>query len=99
MADALASGQAASPQVTRNARRMASDDHERNVLFTPVLRVKDMGYALELATQLGIGCPVGSLAAEQYRQLCELGHGSANESKVIEVARHRSAGGSRAVGR
>lgn len=66
VADALATGQAASPQVVRNARRMIANDHEQNVVFTPVLRLKDV------ALRLGICgrpwnrqslCPRGSQTA------------------------------------
>jgi 3-hydroxyisobutyrate dehydrogenase len=87
VAQAIAAGQAASPQVVRNSRRMADDDHEREVVFTPTLRLKDVTYALRLASRLGIGTPFASQAAREFRQLCELGHASLNESKIIEVAR------------
>jgi 3-hydroxyisobutyrate dehydrogenase len=87
VADAIASGQAASPQVVRNARRMVVEDHDTNVLFTPQLRLKDVDYALRLARKLGIDARFGALAAAAYKQLCELGHADSNESKIIEVAR------------
>lgn len=87
VAEAIATGQAASPQVVRNSRHMVDDDHEHNVVFTPVLRLKDVKYALQFARALGIGSPFGELAASQLRQLCDLGHSRANESKIIEVAR------------
>jgi 3-hydroxyisobutyrate dehydrogenase len=87
VAEAIATGQAASPQVVRNSRRMVDDDHEKNVVFTPVLRLKDVEYALRFARTLGIGSPFGQLAAMQLRQLIDLGHTRANESKIIEVAR------------
>jgi 3-hydroxyisobutyrate dehydrogenase len=87
VADAIASGQAASPQVVRNTRRMADDDHESDVAFTPALRLKDVEYALRLARQIGIGSPFGALAASTLQQLCELGYAHANESKIFEVAR------------
>jgi 3-hydroxyisobutyrate dehydrogenase len=86
-AEAIASGQAASPQVVRNSRRMFDNDHEHNVVFTPILRLKDIQYALQFARTFGIGSPFGKLAASQLRQLCDLGYGHANESKIIEVAR------------
>jgi 3-hydroxyisobutyrate dehydrogenase len=89
VADAIATSQAASPQVVRNTRRMANDDHHRNVVFTPALRLKDVEYGLRLAGQLGIGAPFGELAAETLRQLCELGLAQVNESQVIDVARGR----------
>jgi 3-hydroxyisobutyrate dehydrogenase len=92
VADAIATGQAASPQVVRNARRIVADDHDRNVVFTPVLRLKDVSYALELARELGMRAPFGQVAAEQFQQLIELGHSGINESKIIEVARLQKGG-------
>jgi 3-hydroxyisobutyrate dehydrogenase len=89
MAEALASGQAASPQVVRNTRRIAERNHEDPVIFTPQLRLKDVEYALSLARKLGIGSPFGALAAQAFRDLCSLGRAQANESAVIEIARQR----------
>jgi len=74
----------------RHRRRrsgLVANDHEQNVVFTPVLRLKDVDYALKFARRLGIGSPFGRLAASQLRRLCNLGHTHANESKIIEVAR------------
>lgn len=85
--EAIASGQAASPQVVRNARRIIDNDHEQNVVFTPLLRLKDVAYALRFAHRLGMASPFGSLAGKQLEQLIEMGHGKENESKIIEVAR------------
>jgi 3-hydroxyisobutyrate dehydrogenase len=87
VADAIATGQAASPQVVRNARRMASGDHDRNIVFTPALRLKDVEYALRYARTLGVGSPFGDLAARLLRQLCAQGDAQANESKIFEVVR------------
>jgi 3-hydroxyisobutyrate dehydrogenase len=87
VAEAIATGQAASPQVVRHAGRMIQNDHDREVVFTPALRLKDVNYALQFARGLGVGSPFGQLAGRQLRQLCELGHARANESKIIEVAR------------
>jgi 3-hydroxyisobutyrate dehydrogenase len=89
MAEALASGQAASPQVIRNTRRMADGDHENPLIFTPQLRVKDVEYALSLARKLGIGSPFGALAAETFQELCSRGLAQVNESAVIDIARSR----------
>ena len=88
---AITTGQAASPQVVRNARRMVDDDHERNVVFTPVLRLKDVAYALGFARGLGLGSPFGQLAAKQLEQLIAMGHSRANESNIINVARAQNA--------
>lgn len=91
VANAISTGQAASPQVVRNVRRIVDGDHDRNVVFTPVLRLKDTRYALELARGLGMGAPFGQVAAGQLQQLIDLGHSRANESKIIEVARLHAA--------
>jgi 3-hydroxyisobutyrate dehydrogenase len=87
VAEAIASGQAASPQVVRNTRRMAIGQHDSDILFTARLRLKDAEYALRLADKLGIGSPFGVLATRAYRLLCESGYGDANDSSVIEAAR------------
>jgi 3-hydroxyisobutyrate dehydrogenase len=87
VADAIAAGQAASPQVVRNCRRMVDGRHDRDVVFTPQLRLKDVDYALRLAHSLRIGSPFGTLAARAFRQLCDLGHAHHNESAILEGAR------------
>ena len=46
--DAIASSQAASPQVVRNTQRMIAGDFSRDVTFTAALRLKDVDYALRL---------------------------------------------------
>jgi 3-hydroxyisobutyrate dehydrogenase len=91
VADALATGQAASPQVIRNTRRIADGYHDRDIVFTPQLRLKDIEYALALARKFSIGSPFGGLAGGMFRQLCALDQKQANESKVIDVARMQPA--------
>jgi 3-hydroxyisobutyrate dehydrogenase len=85
--DAIATSQAASPQVVRNTRRMVAGDFMRDVTFTPVLRAKDVEYALRLADELALGTPFGAAARAAFRRLLELGGGAHNESRIIEVAR------------
>ena len=87
VAEAIAGGQAASPQVVRNTQRMVADDHDSNITFTPRLRLKDVDYALRLAGKLGLGVPFGALAGRIFQRLCDSGHGEENESNVIHVAR------------
>jgi 3-hydroxyisobutyrate dehydrogenase len=87
VADAIASGQAASPQVVRNVRRFVAADHAGAVNFTPALRLKDIEYALRLAQGLGVPQAFGSVAAEIYRRLCAAGFARDNESRIIEVVR------------
>jgi 3-hydroxyisobutyrate dehydrogenase len=87
VADALATGQAASPQVIRNTRRIAGGHHDQDILFTPQLRLKDVEYGLRLAQKFSIGSPFGSLAGEMFRRLCALDQQPTDESKIIEIAR------------
>lgn len=87
VADAVASGQAASPQVVRNVRRFVAGDHSASVNFTPALRLKDIEYALRLTRKLGVPGEFGAVAATLYRRLCEHGFGADNESRIIDVVR------------
>jgi 3-hydroxyisobutyrate dehydrogenase len=87
VAQAIASGQAASPQVVRNSRRMAAGDHERDVVFTGRLRRKDADYGVRLAEKLGLGAPYGRVALAGLDHLLAAGLGDLNESSIIEVAR------------
>jgi len=87
VADAIASGQAASPQVVRNVRRFVAGDHGGPTNFTSALRLKDIDYALRLAAQLGVECGFGTVAGQLYRRACELGHARDNESHIIDALR------------
>lgn len=89
VAEAITLGQAASPQVVRNCRRMVEGDHGQNVVFTPLLRLKDVNYALLLAKKFQIGSPFGALAGAAFERLCDLGHAHINESAILDVARAR----------
>jgi 3-hydroxyisobutyrate dehydrogenase len=91
VASAIASGQAASPQVVRNSRRMADGDHAE-VVFSGHLRRKDVAYALALAGELGFEAPFGRAASDGLDLLVAAGLGDANESSIIEVARSRTTG-------
>ncbi len=77
----------AGPQVVRNVRRMAADDHEHDIVFSGALRLKDVEYGVRFARTLNMGSPFGALAENVYRQLCSMGYAHVNESKVIEVSR------------
>jgi 3-hydroxyisobutyrate dehydrogenase len=85
--DAIATSQAASPQVVRNTQRMLEGDFSRNIVFTPVLRLKDVDYALRLARSLGVATPFGDAAREAFARLVALGAADDHEARVIEVAR------------
>jgi 3-hydroxyisobutyrate dehydrogenase len=84
---AIATGQAASPQVVRNTQRMIDGEFSRDIVFTPVLRLKDIDYALKLAESLGVATPFGAAAREMFAKLVARGAGADHEARVIEVAR------------
>ena len=87
VAAALAKGAAASPQVIRNARRMAAADHKQNITFSGQLRLKDTLYGLRLADKLGQQPPFGDAARDAFQMLLDEGFDELNESKVIDVLR------------
>lgn len=87
VARTLAGGQAASPQVVRNVRRMADDRHDEEISFSGRLRLKDADYGVRLARSLGLGVPLGEAARAAFARLVGCGLGELNESKVVEVAR------------
>lgn len=87
VANAIASGQAASPQVVRNSRRMADDDHTRDIVFSGRLRHKDALYGIRLAEKLRMGTPFGRAALAGLELLLAAGLGDQNESSIIEIAR------------
>lgn len=89
VADAIAVGQAASPQVVRNVRRMAAGDHDRNVVFTAALRLKDVEYALQMARELALPAPFGEVAGSGLRELCATGRAQINESGIFDLAASR----------
>ena len=89
VADAIATGQAASPQVVRNVRRMADGDHDRNVVFTAALRLKDVQYALRLARELRMSVPFAEVAEGGLLKMCQGGRSEVNESGIFEVAASR----------
>jgi len=91
VADAIAAGQAGSPQVVRTCRRIVEGRHDEHVVFTPALRLKDVRYALEFARSLGIGSPFGAVAGRAFERLLDLGLRDFNETIVIEVARTQAA--------
>jgi 3-hydroxyisobutyrate dehydrogenase len=87
VAATIAGGQAASPQVVRNTRRMVAGDHGSDVVFSGHLRRKDAAYGVRLAETLGIGAPFGRMALDGLVALVAAGLGDQNESSIIEVAR------------
>jgi 3-hydroxyisobutyrate dehydrogenase len=85
--EALAKGQAASPQVVRNSGRMLRGDHDRDIVFSGRLRLKDAGYGVRLARAVGVDARLGRTATEGFQRLVDLGLGELNESKIVDALR------------
>jgi 3-hydroxyisobutyrate dehydrogenase len=87
VADAVATSQAASPQVVRNTRRMVAMSHADDVVFSGRLRRKDTAYGVALADSLGVDAAFGRVALGRLDELLAAGLGEQNESGIIEIAR------------
>ena len=85
--EALEIGQAASPQVVRNVRRMVAGQHETDIVFSGRLRLKDTSYGVQLAETLGLDARFGQVAERAYVELVDQGLGDINESKVVDSLR------------
>jgi 3-hydroxyisobutyrate dehydrogenase len=85
----LAKGQAASPQAVRAANRIVAGDHDRDVLFTGRLRLKDASYGAALARKLDIPARLGETACDAYSRLVDAGLGDQNETKIVAVSENK----------
>jgi len=85
--NAISTGQAASPQVVRNVKRMAAGQHDSNLIFSGSMRLKDALYGVQLAQNLGANADFGNVAAGSFQALADQGFGKLNECKVIDVMR------------
>lgn len=83
VAEALATGAVASPQVIRHSRRMIARDFS-GASFTAALRHKDAAYAVALAETLLSGVPVGRAALAAYDQAKSHAPDD-DEGKMIEI--------------
>ena len=84
VAEALATGAVASPQVIRHSKRMVARDFS-GASFTAALRYKDAAYAVKLAESLLDGTPLlGRAAVEAYaRAKAEMP--DEDEGRMIEI--------------
>jgi 3-hydroxyisobutyrate dehydrogenase-like beta-hydroxyacid dehydrogenase len=83
VAEAMATGAVASPQVIRHSKRMAARDFS-GASFTTALRRKDAAYAVALAETLLPGVPVGRAALAAYDMA--MAHvPDDDEGKMIEI--------------
>lgn len=83
VAEALATGAVASPQVIRHSRRMI-DRNFSGASFTAALRRKDADYAVRLAETLLPGVPVSRAALAAYDK-AKAHAPDADEGKMIEI--------------
>lgn len=89
VAQALSSGQAASPQVTRNVGWMLASPDVGEVTFTAALRLKDVSYANELLRSLRYTSPVGTAVERHFNDLCAMGCSDSSESRIYDLFRRR----------
>jgi 3-hydroxyisobutyrate dehydrogenase len=83
VAEALATGAVASPQVIRHSKRMVARDFS-GASFTAALRHKDAAYAVALAEELLPGVPVSRAALAAYES-AKASAPDDDEGKMIEI--------------
>jgi 3-hydroxyisobutyrate dehydrogenase len=83
VAEALATGAVASPQVIRHSKRMVARDFS-GASFTAALRHKDAAYAVALAETLLPGVPVSRAALAAYEK-AKANAPDDDEGKMIEI--------------
>jgi len=83
VAEALATGAVASPQVIRHSKRMAARDFS-GASFTAALRHKDAAYAVALAETLLAGVPVSRAALAAYDRARAYA-ADGDEGQMIEI--------------
>jgi len=82
---ALSLGQAASLQVMRSVKRIIADDHDKDIVFSGRLRLKDASYGVELAHALGVAPEFGQVAVDAFAKLEGLGLEEHNETVVCKA--------------
>jgi 3-hydroxyisobutyrate dehydrogenase len=84
VAEAMATGAVASPQVIRHSRRMAARDFS-GASFTAALRHKDAAYAVKLAENLLADGPLLGLAAVEAYARAKAQMPDEDEGRMIEI--------------
>jgi len=88
--NALSIGQAAALQVVRSVKRFIADDHDKDIVFSGKLRLKDASYGVELAHALGVDSEFGQMAVDTYARTGKLGLDDQNETAVIGAVGRKS---------
>jgi len=88
-AEVFASGGTGSPHVRRHAHAMATGVYDRPVHFTPVGRVKDLQYGIELAGDLAREAVLAAAARLLYQRMIDGGQADLNDSELFEFLKPR----------
>lgn len=83
-ADAFANGATGSPNVRKHANAMARRQYDRPVQFTPVGRIKDLNYGIELAEEIGCEVTIGLAARAAFQKMVDGGCANLNDSELFE---------------
>lgn len=82
--EAFTNGGTGSPHVRRHAPAMANHRYDRPVQFTPLGRIKDLSYGIDLATQLHCQSLIGSAARVLFQRMIDGGYGESNDTELFE---------------
>ena len=88
-AEAFASGNTGSPHVRRHVQAMATGTYDSPVQFTPVGRVKDLQYGIDLAAEIGSQAALGAAARLVYQRMIDGGRADVNDSELFEFLKNR----------
>ncbi len=87
VSDALRSGACGSPQVDINSPPMTHGDHDTNVLFSALWRLKDTDYGVKFSEKMGTSNGLALESLKQFQKLVDAGFETSAGSKVIDVMR------------
>ncbi|MQA01971.1 MAG: NAD-binding protein [Streptosporangiales bacterium] len=83
--DALGKGSAASFTLENHGKKALLPDLHPESAFPARYMRKDVGYALDLAADVGVRAPAGELAHQLLDELCEQGHADAYHTAVVRL--------------
>lgn len=96
-AEAFSAGATGSPHVVRHARYMVENKHENPVQFSGRMRIKDVGYGIDLIEGSGAQSVLGHATIALFQQMVDQGIGDRNDSELIDALRFSSRSKARGV--
>lgn len=87
VAATLATSASGSPIVERNAALMVVGDHENNVAFSALWRLKDTDYGLKFAEKMGRRSAIGKATVAAFQNVVDAGFSEQAETKIIDLLR------------